>query len=176
MKNLVLVGFMGTGKSAVGRGLAERLGLEFVDMDRLIEHRTGQTIKEIFATHGEARFRQLERETAAELAGHNGQVIATGGGIVLDPANLQNLGRTGLVVCLWADPEVVHRRTAHARHLPLLESADRRARVEHLLREREARYRAIPHRVDTSHRTVAEVVAEVERLYRRVLDQDAPRC
>jgi|YelNatPaOPRAMG01_1025707.scaffolds.fasta_scaffold21942_4 3-phosphoshikimate 1-carboxyvinyltransferase len=167
MKNLVLVGFMGTGKSAVGRALADRLGLKFVDMDRLIQTRAGQTISQIFQTHGEAHFRQLERAAAAELARQHGLVIATGGGIVLDPANLEHLGRTGLVVCLWAEPEVVHQRTARARHLPLLEHHDRRERVAALLRQREPLYRAIPHQVDTSDKSLAQVVDEVARIYER---------
>lgn len=173
MRNLVLVGFMGTGKSAVGRGLAARLALRFVDMDRVIEERAGQTIKEIFATHGEVRFRQLECDLARELASHDGQVIATGGGIVLNSFNLQHLGRTGVVVCLWASPEVVYQRTEHARHLPLLESADRRARIAKLLEQREPHYRCIPLQVDTSHRSVEQVVDEVVRLYQGVLDQTA---
>jgi shikimate kinase len=166
MRNLVLVGFMGSGKTMVGQRVAARLGLKFVDMDRVIEERAGRKISDIFATDGEAHFRQLERKLVQELAGQQNQVIATGGGVVLNPENLRDFGGTGVVICLWCEPDVLHRRTQHARHRPLLEETDRRQRLEELLRQRAPLYLAIPHRVDNTHNTVEQDVESVLRIYR----------
>lgn len=167
MKNLVLVGFMGSGKTTVGQWVAERLGMLFVDMDHLIEQRGGQTVSEIFKTKGEPHFRKLERDLVCELAAKNGQVIATGGGIVLDPGNIQDLGRTGVLVCLWAEPRVVYERTKQARHRPLMEGDGRMRRIKKLLRQREALYKAIPNCIDTSQMGLEQVVDEVIRIYRK---------
>ena len=98
--NITLVGFMGTGKSAVGRRLAEALGREFVDMDAVLEARQGLPVARIFAVKGEEFFRGLERELVAELAARRGLVIAAGGGVVLNPANLRQLSAAGPVICL----------------------------------------------------------------------------
>jgi shikimate kinase len=166
MKNLVLVGFMGSGKTAAGQRAAQRLGLTFVDMDDLIEQRLGMTITRIFQTKGEAFFRQHERELVRELAARQDHCIATGGGVVLDPNNLRDFSRTGVVVCCWVDARVAFERTKHARHRPLLEAdPDRRARIEELLRQREPLYRAIPLQIDTSAMTVEQQADELVRIY-----------
>ncbi len=166
MKNLVLVGFMGSGKTSAGKLAARRLGLKFVDMDALIEQRHGQTVYRIFETKGEAFFRQRERELARELAARQDHVIATGGGIVLDSNNLRDLGRNGVIICCWVDAPVAHQRTKHAKHRPLLEGADDRlAQLESLLRQREPLYKAIPNRVDTSSMTVEQQADEIVRIY-----------
>jgi len=101
-KNIILVGFMGTGKTVTGRVLAEQTGLELVDMDSIIEARAGKAISEIFAADGEAAFRAMERELVQELAQRDGLIISTGGGIVLNPDNISDFEKTGLVVCLKA--------------------------------------------------------------------------
>src|SRR5579863_6561360 len=106
MKNLVLVGFMGSGKTDAGKLAAARLGMKFVDMDVMIERRHNQTISAIFETRGEAHFRKQERALVRELADEEDQVIATGGGIVLDANNLRDFGRTGVVICCWVDAGV----------------------------------------------------------------------
>ena len=105
-RNIVLTGFMGTGKTTVGRLLAERLGYEFVDTDSLIEQRHG-TIAEIFRSRGEDAFRQIERELAAELGDRQGLVISTGGRLMLDPRNVASLSRNGRVFCLVATPDEI---------------------------------------------------------------------
>jgi shikimate kinase len=167
MKNLVLVGFMGSGKTSAGKLVAARLGLKFVDMDELLEQRHGQTIAQIFATKGEPFFRRHERELARELAAQTGLCIATGGGVVLDPNNLRDLGRTGIVVCCWVEAAVAYERTKSTRHRPLLEAdADRRHRLETLLQQRTPLYRAIPDQVDTSALTVEQQADAIERIYR----------
>jgi shikimate kinase len=167
MKNLVLVGFMGSGKTSAGQLAAKRLGLKFVDMDDLIEQRQGRTISEIFETEGEVFFREHERNLARELASRPDQCIATGGGIVLDPDNLRDLSRNGVVICCWVEPRIAHERTKHAKHRPLLEAdSDRLARIEALLQERESLYKAISNRIDTSAMTVDQQADAIERLYR----------
>jgi shikimate kinase len=167
MKNLVLVGFMGSGKTGAGKLAAARLGMKFVDMDELIERRHNQTISDIFETKGEAFFRQQERALVRELALEEGWVIATGGGVVLDANNLRDFGRTSVLICCWVDAGVAHERTKHAKHRPLLEAdADRLARIESLLRERERLYKSIPLRIDTSAMTVEQQAGEIVRIYK----------
>lgn len=142
--NIVLTGFMGTGKSTVGRRLARRLGRRFVDTDAIIEERHGP-IPVIFAEHGEDRFRAIEREVAAELAGERGLVVATGGRLLLDPANVATLGASGAVVCLVASVEELEARlVGGAAERPLLQGSDPRARIEELLAERAAGYARFP--------------------------------
>jgi len=147
--NIVLVGFMGSGKSTVGRLLAERLGRPFVDMDEEIERREGRPIPEIFARDGEAAFRRLERALVRELAARSGLVIAAGGGVVVDPENVTDFGRTGLVACLAVSPATVLARVGQDPHRPLLQGGDPLARIVALLEKRRALYGAIPFRVDT---------------------------
>lgn len=168
MKNLVLVGFMGSGKTAAGRLVAPRLGLKFVDMDDLIEQRQGRTIARIFSEQGEPFFRQLERDLVRELAAQQDLCIATGGGVVLDPGNLRAFERSGIVVCCWVDADTAYQRTKTARHRPLLETdTDRRARVAALLAQRAPLYRAIALQVDSSALTVEQQADALERLYRQ---------
>lgn len=160
--NIVLTGFMGTGKSTVGRLVAARLGRTFVDTDELIEARHGP-VAEIFAEHGEHRFRAIEREVAAELGGQRGLVVATGGRMLLDPANEESLGATGIVVCLRADVEaLVARLGTEADHRPLLRG-DPEARIRQLLAERAPAYARFP-QVGTDARTPDEVADAVIRL------------
>jgi shikimate kinase len=170
MKNLVLVGFMGSGKTDAGKVAAARLGMKFVDMDDIIEQRHNQTVSQIFETKGEAHFRQQERALVRELASGEGRAIATGGGVVLDANNLRDFGRTGVVICCWVDAGVAYERTKDAKHRPLLgllgADVDRRTRVETLLRERESLYKAIPLRIDTSAMTVEQQAGEIVRIYK----------
>ena len=155
--NIVLVGFMGTGKSAVGKLLAERLASRFVDMDELIETRAGKPISSIFAEDGEPRFRAMEREQARELAQQSNLVVATGGGVVLNPDNIRDFSRSGLVVCLSAAPEEILRRVGNSSHRPLLNQPDPAAAIRDLLAKRQPLYAAIPFQVNTTGLTVAEV-------------------
>lgn len=113
-KNIVLIGFMGTGKTAVGRLLAIKLGREFLDTDAEIERRLGKSVARIFAEDGEARFRDEEAALCRLLADRQGLVIATGGGTVLNPENVYNLRRSGILIALSATPEEIYRRVASA--------------------------------------------------------------
>lgn len=165
VRNIVLFGFMGTGKSTVGRILAQRLGMKFVDMDTVIEQRTGKSIPEIFAERGEYYFRRLERELVRELAGQEGSVIAAGGGVVLNPDNVADLGRHGLLVCLRARPETILRRVESESHRPLLERGDKAARIRQILEERRPLYDALPWQVDTDNLSPEEVAERVMAIY-----------
>ncbi|MCK4564807.1 MAG: shikimate kinase [Verrucomicrobia bacterium] len=164
-QNIVLVGFMGTGKTTVGRLLSEQTGMPLVDMDALIEERAGKTINEIFAEDGEPHFRKLEREMVQELASQNSQVISTGGGIVLNPDNIADFEKTGLVVCLLADAETVLDRVRHDSTRPLL-VGDKETRITELLETRKPLYEAITHSIDTSGRpSPIPTAQEIIRLY-----------
>lgn len=168
-RGLVLVGFMGAGKSLLGRMLAERLGYEFVDTDELVCRDTGASIGEIFSNGGEARFRKLEREAVAALDGRQRVVVACGGGAVLDSANREVLCRAGLVVWLWVDAEVARRRAAGPVR-PLLGAEVSTGAVERLLRSRLPHYAAVADLVlDTSNLEPAaavEVLCEEARIAR----------
>jgi len=167
MKNLVLVGFMGSGKSSIGRRVAARLNRDFVDVDVVIEQREQRRISEIFEMDGEHSFRRIEAEVVKELAARtDGCVIATGGGVVLNADNLHALRHNGVLVVLWVDADTAHQRTAHKQHLPLLKAPDRHARVKELFTKREALYRAAGTLVDTCGKTLDQVVEEVAAIYR----------
>jgi 3-dehydroquinate synthase len=144
--NIVLTGFMGTGKTTVGKLLARQLDYDFVDTDVLIQERAGKSIPEIFAQMGEDAFRQMEADLARELAGRQGVVISTGGRMMLDPANAAALTRTGRVFCLVATPEEILERVSrdgdHER--PLLAVADPMQRIVDLMQERQEDYGRFP--------------------------------
>lgn len=174
-KNLVLAGFMGTGKSCVGRLLAERMGREFVDMDTWIEQRAGKSIPEIFRDDGEPAFRRLEREVAADLSQPRSLVIATGGGAVLDAENVDALQRGGVLICLTAEPETVLARVRSGRHRPLLEGADLDQTIRARLSERAAAYAALPHKVWTDGRSPKAVAKAVQARFRAAVAVDNQR-
>lgn len=160
--NVVLTGFMGTGKTTVGRLLAARLGYELVDTDAVIVERFGP-IADIFASSGEEEFRRIEREVAADLATLDRLVISTGGRLLLDPVNADVLGGTGRVFCLTASVDTILARVAPdgvAVGRPLLAGADARERVTALLSERAAGYAQFE-QVVTDGRSPHEVVDDI---------------
>ena len=166
--NIILTGFMGTGKTAVGQAVAERLGRWFVDMDTIIEQRAGKSINEIFAQEGEPAFRQMEAELCRELAQEEHLVIATGGGALLPATNRQTLGASGVLICLTAPADAILARLGDATDRPLLAGPDRRQRVEALLAQRAPDYAAILHQIDTAGLTVEQAAERVIRLARRM--------
>lgn len=161
---LVLTGFMGTGKTRVGKRVAERLGRRFLDTDVLIEAAAGRSIREIFANEGEAGFRERERKAVQEACRVRDAVISVGGGALLSPANRSALESSGLVVCLTASPEEIAARVGPAADRPLLAgAASLPDRIRELLAERAALYAGVREQVDTSGRSVDEVADEVIR-------------
>lgn len=168
MPQLILTGFMATGKTEVGRRLARRLRRPFVDVDGLVEASAGRSVKDIFASDGEGAFRALERDAVARACDVVGAVIATGGGTLLDPENRRRLAAAGPIVCLVASPEEILRRVGDASSRPLLANGsgpeDRLARIQALLGERAQAYAVASHRIDTSGLTPDEVVTRVEAL------------
>lgn len=164
-KNIVITGFMGTGKTEVGQEVARRLGRRFIDMDELIAERLGMTIAEAFATQGEASFREQERSLCQELAPMTKTVIATGGGTLIPTENRQALARNGLLFCLTCEPEEILRRLERVEGRPLLDVADKRQRIKELLAERSLTYAQIPCQIDTTSLTVEETAGRVIELY-----------
>ncbi len=160
---IVLTGFMGTGKSVVGRCLAERLGLSFVDLDNIIEEGAGMAIPEIFASEGESGFRRREREVIASLATRRDCVIATGGGAVLDPENVRNLKTGAVIVCLRADPTIILERIGADAHRPLLQGPDRLARIRELLEQRASAYAQADFSVEMGKFDLEEIVDRIVR-------------
>ena len=163
--NLALAGFMGCGKSTIGRQVAAELGFTFVDTDEAIIDRAGMPITEIFSTEGEAAFRQLEREVIAELASRTSLVIATGGGAIVDPENLASLKTHSLVICLWASAETIHRRTQHQTHRPLLQKPDPLGAIRELLAECEPVYKQADVIVNTELRPLRAVAQQVKHQF-----------
>ena len=166
MKNIVLFGFMGTGKTSVGRKLAFRLGMEFVDMDHIIEEREGRLIKDIFATDGEQYFRNLERALVKELSQRQGLVIGTGGGVVLNRNNISDFAQTGLCVCLSAAPGEILKRLEKDGSRPLLAEGDKLQKIKGILDSRRELYASVPLQVDTTGLSPDEVATRIVDLSR----------
>ncbi|NLB88020.1 MAG: shikimate kinase [Syntrophomonadaceae bacterium] len=161
-KNIVLIGFMGTGKSTVGLKLAEKLGMKFVDMDKEIEKITGMSISTLFKRHGEIRFRSEERLMAKKLSNQKGLVIATGGGIVLQQENIDALRENGILICLDAEPKDIFERVIRKRaSRPLLKKNLQVKDIEEMLKEREPFYNCADFRVNTSGRDLDVIVNDI---------------
>lgn len=150
--NLFLVGLPGAGKSTLGRQLARRLRLRFVDADFELEQRLGVSIPTIFEIEGETGFRDREEATLAELTQLTGVVLSTGGGVVLRPGNRARLKENGTVIYLHADPAMLWERVRHSRNRPLLQAADPRVRLAELYSQRDALYREVANHVIESDR------------------------
>jgi len=161
--NITLTGFMGTGKTAVGRQLAARTGRDFIDTDDLIVQRSGLAISEIFEAQGEAAFRQMEAEIALELMDVENSVIATGGKMALDPVNAIFLMKQGPLFCLTAEPDLIVQRLAEAESRPLLNVRDPESRIRELLSQRASGYAQFP-QIDTSGKNLNQVAEEIDHL------------
>ncbi|HEB59590.1 MAG TPA: shikimate kinase AroK [Gammaproteobacteria bacterium] len=161
---LFLVGPMGSGKTTIGRRLAEELGLDFLDSDHEIEARTGASIPLIFDIEGEAGFRKREKAVIDELTARDDLVLATGGGAVLDADNRRCLHERGTVIYLQAEADTLYERTRADRNRPLLQTEDPRARIEALLAERDPLYRETAHMViNTGKQNVRRIVEDIRR-------------
>lgn len=167
-ENIALIGFMGTGKSTVGQMAAGMLGFRFLDTDEMIERTAGKKISEIFATDGEARFREYERDVVAKLAGMEKTVISTGGGLVTNPENLASLKEHALLVCLWCSAETILKRVGHQTHRPLLRVENPLEKIRALLTERAPAYRQADVLLSSEFRKPKEVATHVVHQYRSV--------
>ena len=161
MKNIYLVGFMGTGKSAVGSALARKKKWQFIDLDGLIELREKKPITDIFAKEGEAYFRRLEKKTLKEVAKEKKFVVACGGGIVIDEGNIRIMRDTGIIICLKASPGKILERVSGTLHRPLLNVPNPKERIELLLKLRSPYYAKAHKCIDTSRLSIKEVVAKI---------------
>ncbi len=166
IQNLALIGFMGTGKSSVGRLVADALHFTFLDTDRVIEARAGKMISKIFEQDGEGAFREWERRIVEELTRRAKTVISAGGGLPANPANLASLKTHALVVCLWASPEKILERVRSQTHRPLLNRPDPMAEIRRLLSERDPYYRQADVLVNTELRPLREVAGQVIHQFR----------
>ena len=159
--NLALIGFMGTGKTSVGRLVADNLGFEFLDTDELIQAHTGRSIADIFAKDGEPAFRALEKQVIQEISTRDKTVIATGGGLPTNAENLAALKSIALVVCLWASPEKIWERVRHQSHRPLLHDANPQKKIRELLAVREPFYKQADVLINTDLRSVREAAQQI---------------
>lgn len=174
IRNIALIGFMGSGKTTVGQAVARRLGFQFVDTDQLIEQRARMSIPEIFEKKGEPAFRELEREVVEDLADLSRTVIATGGGVGANPDHIRSLKRHALVVCLWVTPEVVWQRVRNQTHRPLLNVPNPQERIRQLLAEREPVYRQADVLMNSGLRHLHQVVHNVVYQF-HLMTRDQPR-
>ncbi len=163
MKNIALIGFMGAGKTAVGKALAEKLNRNFVELYSLIEQKAGKSIPEIFLQDGEIAFRELEIEVTKEVAKGKNLVIACGGGIVLNRINIDRLREESIIVYLTASPGVILKRTSGDESVrPVLKSGNKALHIKELLRFRKPFYeRAADIKIDTSKLDIDSVVEQI---------------
>lgn len=170
--NLYLVGFMGVGKSAIGRRVARELGYKFIDSDHSIEKQVGKKIPAIFETEGEARFRAYEREFIESGHPAEGCVVACGGGLVVEAGMSELLKQKGVVICLFASVESIIERTSRNNNRPLLNVQDPEERIRQLLAKREPIYMDSGACITTEGRTIPEVVKHLLRTYRACAKRD----
>ena len=161
--NLILIGFMGTGKTSLGKLLATKLGRGFIDLDQKIEQDANMTIPEIFELHGEKYFRELEKSAVRETCEKKNLVIATGGGTVKDSENLRLLKDSGVIVCLTCEPEEIYNRTVRRGERPVLDGGgnERLATIKKLLAEREKFYSQADYTVDTTDWSPMQIMNDI---------------
>lgn len=163
-KNIIITGFMGTGKSVVAKELARKLKMEFIDMDQIIEEDQGMSISDIFARYGENYFREQENKLVKKLSQKENMVIATGGGTLLSSDNARMLGQAGEIVCLYADSQTIYNRVRRKNDRPLLKGENILNKINLLLEERKKIYDNMKWKINTSNFTTQEVVDKIINL------------
>lgn len=160
-KNIVLVGFMGSGKSMTSNKLAGILNREVVSTDELIKQREGRPITEIFRDSGEEYFRKVEKEIVKEVSEKTGLILDCGGGVVLDPENMANLKKSGLVLYLSASPGSIYKNIKDREHRPLLNIEDPKSKIAELLEARKSYYEQANVIIDADHKTIDQITEDV---------------
>ena len=166
--NIILTGFMGTGKTSVGKRLADLLHWQYVDVDETIEKQVAMSISEYFKTRGEPSFRDIESSTLYELLSHQQHVISTGGGAVIRQENRRLMHENGFVICLEATPEVIFERIHREKHRPVLGNTPDLNKIQQVLQERIEYYKDSDWCIDTSQKTVFQVVEEIINHIKRI--------
>ena len=165
MKNIVLIGFMGTGKSSVGRILAKRTKRELIDLDRYLEEKEKRKIREIFEKEGESYFRKIEKAAVQHWAAERNKVIAAGGGLVVDPENVSVLKENGILITLVARPETIHDRVKRSKNRPLLsDKQDLLSEIKKLLEIRKPFYGQSDYYFDTDGKNASQVAGMILRV------------
>ncbi|MDD2212118.1 MAG: shikimate kinase [Clostridia bacterium] len=159
--NIILIGFMGTGKTAVGKRLATILDRDFYDTDQEVEAVTGMTISQLFNKHGEVRFRSEETLAIQRLVAKKNCIIATGGGVVLDQANIGSLVEKGIIICLSARPEIICERVKKRNNRPLLKKGNLYDTIIKLMKDREELYKCADFYIDTSDLDFCEIIGKI---------------
>ena len=161
MSNIILIGFMGTGKSVVGKLLAKKLNRDFVELDDIIDAKEKMSIKDIFEKKLEPYFRQVEKEVIKEASQLKNKVISAGGGAIVDEENFKNLKNSGVLICLKASPEVILKRTKDIKTRPLLNVPNPKKRIKELLKKRESSYNKADYSIETDSLSIDEIVSKI---------------
>lgn len=164
MKNIILVGFMGTGKTVTAKKLSKVTGMPCVSSDELIKKQEGCSINEIFKNHGEAYFRKVEKQVIKEISAVSGQIIDAGGGVILDEENRKNLKKNGIIICLSADPEVIYDRIKSGVRRPLVNVLNPKKRIKELLEYRKSFYEKADFHIDTTNLTISEIAERIREI------------
>ena len=163
-KNIYIIGFMGTGKTTVGKALAGSLSRDFLDLDDVIEAKESTKITNIFAQNGESYFRKVEKQVLVETAQKENLIVACGGGIVIDEDNVNLMKRTGKIICLAAGADTILDRTKGYAHRPLLNVSDPKAKIEELLNLRAPFYAKADYTIETSDLGIEEIVKKISEI------------
>ncbi|MEE2619732.1 MAG: shikimate kinase, partial [Candidatus Poribacteria bacterium] len=163
--NIVLIGFMGTGKTSVGQRISEKLQMPIVDTDTIVETDNQMIIGEIFDRYGEDYFRNLENAAVHKASKYTNHIISTGGGVVLRIENLNLLQENGLLFCLRATPEEIFKRIKDESHRPLLKDPNPPNKIRRLLQKRQAQYQRIEHQIETTDLSIEEVTNQIIGIY-----------
>src|SRR3989338_6200720 len=166
-KNIVVVGFMGAGKSLISKKLAQKLNFPVFSTDKLIEEKEGRSISNIFQSSTETYFRKVEKEIVLKVSEQENVIIDCGGGVVLDADNIANLKRNGSIFYLFTPPETIYERVKHKTTRPLLNSENPGEKIKELLKQRQPFYAQADHTIDTRDKTVDEIVNEIIIKYKQ---------
>lgn len=167
--NIILVGFMGTGKTSIGKRLSSHLRMRYIDTDNVIERDSRRWISDIFAEDGEQVFRDLETEAVIKVSKLRNHVISTGGGVVLREENMRILMEYGLIFCLTATPEEIFRRIGHQTHRPLLRTPNPMETIRNMLDDRSPFYSKADFMVDTTEKSFSDVISHIKGIYNNTI-------